>query len=278
MPASVHLATHRTATLKKSSQSEGFEDVLKLRSKPMREEIDLATLSAVIERALSLCVCEIQLPGIAGADLRNVEISSERLQRIAARLEKDSCTEIRLSAELELFLRISNTDVLSSVELTRFLVQVNLDQNSLCASATNEKDWAAAWERGIEPLKQSALEGMRLDLLKTDEDLPENSYTFQAGMVLLASEFVGPYVDRIVTFLEYPRNVVQVIAARLQEAKVWEKDQVRCDHWFRPKKGGTNFMLDWMVAGGELTRSWSEEKKQYEYRSTDAKILSQFGV
>jgi hypothetical protein len=244
----------------------------------MKERIDLARLSSVIESAVSCCVCEIQLPGIADAALRNVRTSSERLRCIAAHLEKDSCVEIQHSAEVELFLRISNADVLSSIESTEFLVQINIDQNGLCASATNEKDWAAAWERGIEPLKQAALEGMRTDLWKTDENLTENSNTFQAGMVLLASEFVGPYVDRIVTFLEYPRSFVQVITARLLEARVWESDQVHCKLWFHPKKGGLNFMLDWMVAEGKLTRSWSEVKKQYEYRSTDVKILSQFVV
>jgi hypothetical protein len=71
---------------------------------------------------------------------------------------------------------------------------------------------------------------------------------------------------------------VQVIAARLLEAKVWEGDKVRCEHWSHPKKGGTNFLLDWMVAEGKLTRRWSEEKKQYAYLPTDTKILSQFAV
>jgi hypothetical protein len=60
-------------------------------------------------------------------------------------------------------------------------------------------------------------------------------------MVLLASELVGPYIDRIATFLGYPPGLVQVMAARLQEAKVWESDEVRCESWFDPKKGGHGF-------------------------------------
>jgi hypothetical protein len=127
-------------------------------------------------------------------------------------------------------------------------------------------------------LKQAALESMRQDLWSTDESLLENSYTFQAGMVLLASEFVGPYIDRIVTLLGYPRAFVQVIAARLHEAKVWEIDEVRCEEWFDPKKGGAAFLLDLMAAEGKLTRGWSEEKMQYAYQATDITILPQFAI
>lgn len=55
-----------------------------------------------------------------------------------------------------------------------------------------------------------------------DETLAEDSYTFQAAMVLLASELVGPYSDRVATFVGYPPSLVQVIAVRLEEAKIWE--------------------------------------------------------
>ena len=58
-------------------------------------------------------------------------------------------------------------------------------------------------------------------------------------MVLLASELVGPYVDRIVTFVGYPPALVQVIAARLQEARIWEGDEVRCESWLDPQKRPT---------------------------------------
>jgi len=42
------------------------------------------------------------------------------------------------------------------------------------------------------------------------------------------SELVGPYVDRIATFLRYPRSLVQVMEARFQEAKIWEGDGRVC--------------------------------------------------
>jgi hypothetical protein len=69
--------------------------------------------------------------------------------------------------------------------------------------------------------------------------LAEDSYPFQAGMVLLASELVGPYIDRIATFLGYVPSFVQVIAARLCEARIWEDDQVRANPGsIRKREGG----------------------------------------
>jgi hypothetical protein len=69
-----------------------------------------------------------------------------------------------------------------------------------------------------------------------------------------------------------------VIAARLQEAKIWENDEVRCETWFDPKQRGLAFLLDVMVAEGKLFRRWSEEKKQYTYRESDIRAVSQFAV
>ena len=118
-------------------------------------------------------------------------ISSKQLQRIAAPLERHGHSEIKLQAEVELFLRISNTDVLSSIECADFRVLVNADENDLRAAASNEKDWRRAWERGIEPVKQAALLGMRRDVWNMAGTLAEDSHTFQAAMVLLASPDSG---------------------------------------------------------------------------------------
>jgi hypothetical protein len=97
-------------------------------------------------------------------------------------------------------------------------------------------------------------------------------------MVLLASELVGPYVDRIVTFLGYPRGLVQVIAARLHEARIWEKDEVRAERWFNTEKETLAFPLDLMVAQGLLIRRWSEEKKQFAYCASDVAAAPRLAV
>ena len=110
----------------------------------------------------------IQLLGIAGAEIKRVAVSSKLLQRIAAQLERNGHSEIRLQAEVELFLRVSNSDVLSSIECTDFRVLANANDNAVCAVASSEKDCGQAWERGIEPIKQAALQGMRRDVWNMD--------------------------------------------------------------------------------------------------------------
>jgi hypothetical protein len=234
-----------------------------------RELMDLEKIGTVIKEALSVSVQGIQLPGIVGAEIKNGGITSKQVQRIAAQLEQDGHSEIKLSAEVELYLRISNTDVLSSIDCADFCVLLSADENALHAVASSEKDWGRAWERGIEPIKQAALQGMHRDVWNMDGTLAEDSYTFHAAMVLLASELVGPYVNRVSTFLNYPLGLVQVVGARLQEAKIWEGDEVSCERWFDPKKGTLAFLLDLMVAEGKLMRAWSADKKQYAYHESD---------
>jgi hypothetical protein len=97
-------------------------------------------------------------------------------------------------------------------------------------------------------------------------------------MVLLASELVGPYVDRVATFLGYPRSLVQVIAARLYEARIWEDDEVRSEKRFDPEMGGSAPMADLMVAEGLLIRRWSEEDQQFAYRAADSVAEPRFAV
>ena len=244
----------------------------------MRRRMHLHNIRSVIEQALLLSVQEIQFAGIADAALKKVSVSSEQLQHLASELEKHGHGEIRISAEIELFLRVSNTDVLSSIQWAAFWAKVNTEENELHALAIPETDWEFAWQRGIEPIKHDALEGMRRDVRDMNETLEEDSYSFQAAMVLFASELVGPYSDRIATFLGYPLGLVQLMAARLQEAKIWQDDHVHGESWFDPEKGAIAFMLDLMVAEGQLVRRWSEEKKQYSYHASDKTADSHFVV
>ena len=244
----------------------------------MTRLMDLNRLRTVIEEALCGAVRGIHLPGIASAALRNAAVSSRQLQEVIAQLEQHGQGEIALSAEVELYLRISNTNALSAIEGIAFCVTISVDGDNLQAVAISEQDWGMAWERGMEPIKQAALQGMRRDVWNVDETLAEDGYTFKAAMVLLASELVGPYTHRIATFLGYPPGLVQVMAARLQEAKIWESDEVRCDSWFDPKKGAAAFLLDVMVAEGKFVRRWSHKKKDYVYRISDMGEVPHFAV
>ena len=135
----------------------------------------------------------------------------------------------------------------------------------LLAVASSDTNWELAWEHGIEPIKQAALQSLKSDVWAMDEELAEDSYTFRAAMVLLASYMVGPYTDRVATFLGYPVGFVQVIAARLIESGIWAGDEVSSEPWLDPLKGHVSFMLDPMVAEGKFTARWSEEKGQRNY-------------
>lgn len=240
----------------------------------MQRVMDLNRIQQVIEEAASASTLAIQLPGIVDAALIDAGVRSEQLHHIAAQLESQGKAEITVSAEVELLIRIANDDVLRTIEPTEFSVLLSVEESKLRAVANTEKDWAMAWEKAIEPLKQTALQEMRDELRRIAGDIAEDSYSFQAAMVLLASQCVGPYINRIATLLNYPPGQVEVIAGRLRQAKTWEGDEVRCESWFHPQRGGLQFRLDLMVAEGTLIRRWSEEKKDYEYSLPNIKEVS----
>jgi hypothetical protein len=213
--------------------------------------MNLDGIRIAIEKAVSAYVDGIQLPGIIDAEIRNITLSSKKLQRVFIQLERRGHSEITFSANVTLILRISNTMFLPSVERTEFCVRVAADADNLRAVASSEKEWARAWERGLERMKPARLQDMKNNVRNIFENLAEESYTFQAAMVLLASAMVGQYTERVATFLGYPLGLVQVISARLTEAGIWDGDQVRCDRWYDPQYGGTSFMMDLMIANGQ---------------------------
>jgi hypothetical protein len=114
---------------------------------------------------------------------------------------------------------------------------VTAEVDHLLAVASSDTNWELAWEHGIEPIKQAALQSLKSDVWAMDEELAEDSYTFRAAMVLLASYMVGPYTDRVATFLGYPVGFVQEIAARLIESGIWAGDEVSSEPWLDPKRG-----------------------------------------
>ena len=77
--------------------------------------MDSDRIRTVIEEAVSVSVQGIQVPGIVDAAVRNAVVSPEQLNRVAAQLEQHGHSEIKLQAEVELFLRVSNTECPASV-------------------------------------------------------------------------------------------------------------------------------------------------------------------
>src|SRR5664279_5238825 len=149
--------------------------------------MNLDGIRTAIEKAVSHCVFGIQLPGIASAAVTKAVVSPEQLQRVAAQLEQHGKCEITLPAEVELVLRVSNIDALRSIECIEFRVTVNANAENLLAVASSDTNWELAWERGIEPIKQAALQSLKSDVWAMDGELAEDSFTFWAAMVLLAS-------------------------------------------------------------------------------------------
>jgi|SRR6516164_6096476 hypothetical protein len=115
--------------------------------------MDLNRLRSAIEDAVSVPVGCTELPGIVDAVVRKVAISPKQLQRLATQLERDGETKARRSVEIEFFLRVSNADLLSSIQCLPLRVKVSTDESGPQAVASAEKSWAVAWERGIEPIK-----------------------------------------------------------------------------------------------------------------------------
>jgi hypothetical protein len=118
---------------------------------------------------------------------------------------------------------------------------------------------------------------MKEDVWKLDSTLAEDSSIFQAAMILLTSALVGPWSDRIATFLGYAPALVQAVAARLYDARIWENDEVRSENGFDPETGGGAFIADLKVAEGLLTRRWSEEDQQFVYPVADIPALPTLG-
>ena len=98
--------------------------------------IDSEIIRIAIEKAVSDCVDGIQLPGIVDAAVGNVAVSSEQVQQIAAHLEQHGHGEITISAEVELILRVTDTDALQSIVRTEFRVTVDADAENLRAVAS----------------------------------------------------------------------------------------------------------------------------------------------
>lgn len=89
---------------------------------------------------------------------------------------------------------------------------------------------------------------------------------------------MGPWSDRIATFLGDPPGLVQVVVARLYEDRIWENEEVRSETWFDPHNGGVAFIVDLMVAKGVLIRRRSEEEQQFAYRAAGLPAVSHFAI
>src|SRR5262249_53207728 len=161
------------------------------------------SLRLAIENAVNRVLRQIDLPGISDAELNGILLDSVSLDRLYSDLKMRQNIQTSVSATIRLFLRVSNTDLLETKERITFDLNLSrIGADAIEAIATTSADWEQCWVRGIGPIRREALEGIRDSVSSLDETLSENDTLFMAAMVLLASEMVGPYVDRLATFLE----------------------------------------------------------------------------
>ena len=230
----------------------------------------------VIEEAITRCVSSIMFQGIEGAKVTNVEISPGQLREVAFQFEEYGKGKLVAHADIAFCIRIPNVDVLRSDQRLPFRVSLVEGHKGPEASAIPADGWESAWQKGLEPIRQAALASMK-DYVHTVSAAVEGTYSFQAALILVASEILGPYPGRIATFLGYPVAVVQVVGDRLHEAGIWTADEVRNEGWSDPLSGYTNATLDVMVAQGRLRRRWSEGDQQFQYYAMDlAKVTRAF--
>jgi hypothetical protein len=78
--------------------------------------LELTRICTTIEEAVSVSVHSIQVPGIVDAAVRSVAVTPQHVQQVATQLARHGQSEIEISTEIELFLRVSN-DVLSSIQV-----------------------------------------------------------------------------------------------------------------------------------------------------------------
>ena len=85
-----------------------------------------------------------------------------------------------------------------------------------------------------------------------DPNMEKESETYRAYVVLLASAFVGPDVDKLVKFTKYDRAEIKTMAGRLKKSKVWKNGKVYAD--WRGKDSGIALAMDVGVALGLIER------------------------
>jgi hypothetical protein len=102
--------------------------------------MELGRIRTAIEQAVCVSVQSIQLPGIVEATVRSAAVTSPHLQQVATQLAYHGQCEIRLAAEIEVFLRVSNADLLRSIQRVPFRVEISSDEHGAQAVAVNEDD------------------------------------------------------------------------------------------------------------------------------------------
>jgi len=99
-----------------------------------------------------------------------------------------------------------------------------------------------------------------------DQSSDDNPDLFRAGVVLVSAISVGTNADRIAKFTGYNRDQVREIGRRLRKNKLWSGHGFYIEPWFHKKTGIVAFILDCMIANGEIERVEDEKYQLVEVR------------
>lgn len=87
-----------------------------------------------------------------------------------------------------------------------------------------------------------------------EQSADENPDLFMAGVVLVSGASVGPNTARVAKFTGYNRNQVREIGRRLRRNKLWVGRYLDIEPWFDKETGLVAFILDCMIANGDVER------------------------
>jgi hypothetical protein len=111
-----------------------------------------------------------------------------------------------------------------------------------------------------EAADRALLEQIKIDVLRMDPTLDRKCREFRLGVLLVAASWVGPDIERLVTFTRFPRKFVEAISVNMRACGLWADGTVHTDHWFEGDNVDKDeFWLDCLVADGimEVKRSES---------------------
>jgi hypothetical protein len=120
-------------------------------------------------------------------------------------------------------------------------------------------------------MKGKTLNEIQDEARRAEAFLSQDEEELKSVRVLLAAAFfVGPNVDRLVSFTDYSRDFIAEISVRMHDSGLWADGEVCVGHWFDNEFKWTElgFFQDWHVASGDMVKCHSGENGTLEYCSS----------
>jgi|HubBroStandDraft_1064217.scaffolds.fasta_scaffold09277_4 hypothetical protein len=115
-----------------------------------------------------------------------------------------------------------------------------------------------------EAVSKALLEQIKIDVLQLDPVLDRKCLELRLAVVLIAARWVGPDIDRLVSFTHYSRKFVEVVSSRMRAAGRWTDDKVHTDHWYEGDKLlPGRIWLDCLIADGAVEVGQAEDGEEW---------------